>query len=322
MTMKSKTTLLLLILVGCVINFKLTAQNRSRSTAVSDTLFVYDTIYVTDTLKVYRPDPLFVLPAKSLQRELSKQNQQNTTLLIISNDFAATISGINIIDSSNILHLKNMDSMKKMNFFGVMLFAVQHMVLAQNNFSVQLGSGIFQNVASTGVSSKAAPTITGGLHYSRDFAHEKLRFTTGLEYRCLLRSDFGNQSTIDFPETTFYANEKFDYAYHMFSLPVAVQWNSKWISPFVGVEGYYKKSPKISFESVNSSTGSTDKLTNIYSQTGWGVFGGVSLPFSKRAGLDIKYFQGLTKENSESIARDSYYTLPVRLDVGIRYKLR
>lgn len=328
--MSNKMLLPLWITMLTVSALHLGAQHRSGrqfSTfqVSADTIFVYDTIFVTDTIRVYRGlhkmSSINEIPTHSLLGRQALRITTDEKILIISTGVAATFSPTAIIDSTNIVNTKNFESMKKVNFLGVMLFAFQNMVLAQNNFSFNAGTGIYRNTATTNVRSRNAATLLTGIGYSRNFAKDKLRFNADLNYHFLFRSDFGAVNSVNFVETGYYTKEAFDQNYHLLSLPVSLQLNRKWCSPFIGAEVYYKQSQKIT-SSSDPLGDVTPDMTYYYTNPGAAIFAGIQVPLYKRIALDLKYTQGITPENESGSLRERYTSTISRFELNLRYLLK
>ena len=134
-----------LIVLICLLSHRASAQKtRGGDSPRRDTVFVYDTLFVTDT--VWLPHPgkqhhrlLPTLPP--LQPEGFALGSPSKTLIFFSGN-TATLANSDIIDSVNIIHLKNTDTMKKIGFFGVVFLAFQHMVLSQNHVTLNSGLAI------------------------------------------------------------------------------------------------------------------------------------------------------------------------------------
>ena len=71
--------------------------------------------------------------------------------------------------------------MKKLNFLGVVFFAFQAMVLAQTNYEVTVGSGIWwENSNLQYVDVPYSPLINAGVYVKRNFTDKNLGLKTGL----------------------------------------------------------------------------------------------------------------------------------------------
>jgi len=123
-----------------LISSALNAQSNSNLLGSPDTILVYDTLVITDTIRISRSPIDFKDLEKLSTTKLSyievKNAVSNEKLFIFSNGQTATLSDSNIKSVNNNFNSKNSDEMKKIGFLGVVLFAFQNMVLAQNDVGV------------------------------------------------------------------------------------------------------------------------------------------------------------------------------------------
>jgi opacity protein-like surface antigen len=133
-------------------------------------------------------------------------------LIMISGKKTATIPINGIILNRNI---KNIESMKKVGFLGLMLVAFQSMVFAQADYGLSIGGGTWWSkcnnpvVNGKQVSSIAlSPNFNLGVYYKQ---HLQSRFTieTRLNYRLLL-SNYSYKSSYP-PSQTYIPDEKYYY---------------------------------------------------------------------------------------------------------------
>jgi hypothetical protein len=72
--------------------------------------------------------------------------------------------------------------MKKLSFFGVVFFAFQAMVLAQTNYEVSIGSGIWwENGKIEYVNKPHSPLLNIGLYAKRNFTGKIFGLHTGVD---------------------------------------------------------------------------------------------------------------------------------------------
>jgi hypothetical protein len=122
--------------------------------------------------------------------QLDTINHQ-ANLLLISDQQTATFP-INhiILDENFSKNIKNSESMKKLSFFGVVFFAFQAMVLAQTNYEVSIGSGIWwENGKIEYVNKPHSPLLNIGLYAKRNFSDKNIGLKSGLLYSYLFSTD-------------------------------------------------------------------------------------------------------------------------------------
>jgi len=138
------------------------AQLDSNLLGSRDTIFVYDTLLIVDTIRISRSPIDFKDLEKLSTKKLSyievENAYSNEKLLIFSNGQTATLSDSNIKSLNNNFNSKNSDEMKKIGFLGVMLFAFQNMVLAQNDVGVYLGGGAYNLLVNDEPNTNFVPT--------------------------------------------------------------------------------------------------------------------------------------------------------------------
>lgn len=320
----------ILLVAFCFWGGTLSAQSRTARRlpslrAHTDTIFVYDTVFVTDTIKLYRPrrksfrDQLLPIPSQTCA--LLVRTDPKIKNLWISPSFAATFSANNIIDSTNNIYIQNYESMKKIGFFSVVLIAFQNMILAQNQISINLGSGLHNLSVNKSEQTAMAPNFFAGLGYGRPFAKGKLCLNADLNFHFLLRSGFDNVQSFDFSRQIFYESEDFKNNYYLLNLPVSLQWNRKRFSPGVGAEYYYKNSPNIT-QVFNASTSYEYTTTHVIAYHGFGLLASLQTQLASRIKVRVGYFHGLTTELSSRIAGTTYKTRMRRLEIQMGYRLK
>jgi hypothetical protein len=335
---------LFLILFCVSVSFSIFAQNGKRefpfkNKIVYDTLVVYDTIFVTDTvhlLKNRTPETqLANLPMQTILLESEAANKENQQFLLINRDFAATFSSQRILLSeknTNHFTTKNSDKMKKIGFFGVVFFAFQNLLIAQDKFSFSLASG-FHNQRTpdivtidyknaTGKSTtQAKPFVKLGVHLSEKVLQEKLRLETGLQYYFLQRSDFQTYTPDPKFMTTFNGGDDFSKNTHLFTLPVSVQWNSYKIKPLIGAEFFYKLKPyTVFFTDANGATVRQQVYYNL-PVYGFSTFLGAGVMLGKQIEARLTYNKGLTSEKTDQPNGSQYKTKMNRYELSFRYNL-
>ena len=317
------------------------AQLDSDLVGSRDTIFIYDTLVVVDTIRISRSPIDFKDLEKLSSKELSylevKNAHSNEKLFIFSNGQTATLPDSNIKSVNNNFNSKKSDEMKKIGFLGVMLFAFQNMVLAQNDVGIYVGSGAYNLLVNDKPNTNFVPTAHIGVSYQKPFASDKLFTDIRLNYSYLSATRFSSidnisymtlETTVTEPggistETLVTRNDasSTDYSCHIFSVPLIIGLNGKKFRPFVGIEPYLK-------DYLYLST-SIDTPQNIGVSTGvaGGSFGanailGFQIPFSERFALNASYLRQFTVEKKSNVKiiplRD---VQSQRVDLSLRYRL-
>ena len=174
-----KKIILLLFCVG--ISFPFFAQNAKKgfplkNKIVYDTLVVYDTIFITDTVRLLKkrmPETgLSNLPTQTILLEISTKNKENEQILLINRDYTATFSNHRILlseNNNNRFTTKKIGKMKKIGFFGVMFFAFQNLLIAQDKFSLSLASGFYNQHTTSIVTIDSKNTVGKSTTNSKPF---------------------------------------------------------------------------------------------------------------------------------------------------------
>lgn len=241
--------------------------------------------------------------------------------------------------------------MKKLIFIGLLLFAFQNRILAQENFGISIGGGLHylnltfdpdniydldatidpSNLSESTLNERNSltPTFNIGVNYKVDLLRDKLFCQIGLKYHFL-------------PSTTYiYASDKvnlnlhsvlevlptsnlFTKNYHLFTLPFGVYFKTKRISPGIGAEAYLKTSSAISYTySADDGNGNSTPQEDTYriALGGANVFGEVQVHLSKRFDLNLKYATELTKQLLHIYGDLPFNATRKRFDVTLRYRL-
>ena len=305
-----------------------------------DTIFVYDTLVIIDTIRISRPPIDFKDLEKLATKKLSylevKNAHSNEKLFIFSNGQTATLSDSNIKSVNNNSNSKNSEQMKKIGFLGVMLFAFQNMVLAQNDIGVYFGSGVYNLLVVDESNTNFVPTAHLGISYQEPFANDKLFYDIKLNYSYLSPTTFDSVdsisvSIIEFPltgsigvnstPTTSIESATTDYHCNILSLPLTLGLNGGGFRPFIGIEPYWKD-----YQYISRPVDTADsKLTGFgVSGTSYGANAiiGFQIPFSKRFALNASYVRQFTVEEVPDIPfspnKDVQFQ---RLDISLRYRL-
>lgn len=119
----NKIKIVLIVLFFGLLYYPIEAQR--------DTIFIYEEIIVYDTIVVYDTIPKSIENIKTKRQNTELITGEKAKLLLFYDNKAATISLDSIILKENqILLIKNSESMKKLSFIGLVLFAFNSMVLS------------------------------------------------------------------------------------------------------------------------------------------------------------------------------------------------
>lgn len=279
---------------------------------IYETITVFDTVHIYDTVKVFKNTRLEAIEPKELKILQLDTANKRANLLIISKDQTATIPINGIILNENI---KNSGSMKKLSFFGVVLFAFQSMVMAQSDYGVSAGAGIWWATCNKPiVKSVYSPILNFGLYYEQPL-WKNLFVKAELNYYYLF-SNYSYKGYIDFinnNEVTFGDAESGD-DYHQFSIPLQIGYKIGKIEPSLGM-GY---SYRILIDRLR-------KRISIFELTA-----GLNYNITDKVSLGLNYYYGLTKDYKindilnfpdEKIAND-YFWKSSRVGLSLHYSLK
>ena len=298
-------------------------QNVPALPITPDTIIVYDTLRITDT--IWLPEQLPQLATLPAVDNGNDKHKKSSGFLIFSPDGTATLLSERIIDSNFVSHLNNSGSMKKISFWGILLFALQHMVSAQNHLYLNAGTGGYQMV-STGLQpqlhSKAAAGFSLGAGFRRDLIAQKLSIGGELNVHQLLRSEF--DSVISGGQFSGFPNplngfEDRSRNHWMFNLPLTLQWKIDKLGIALGGECYYKLSPQKG--PVVEQDGSLGTYTWRTPYVGFSLLGGLELSVSARTTLGLYYFHGMSDERKISFNGVQVNSQMRRLELKARYFL-
>ena len=275
--------------------------------AQTDTVYVYEDVVVYDTIVVYdtvfiKPDFNNILPLKLKSINLLQLDTINhqANLLIISDQQTASFS-INhiILDENFSKNIKNSESMKKLSFFGVVFFAFQAMVLAQTNYEVSIGSGVWwENGNLEYVDKPYSSLLNVGFFAKRNFTDKSFGLKTGIEYGYLLGSNdykfdgtvgiWHSEDGIEFESV----NSNFGAGQHNISIPILIYLDRYRVQPFFGLNYNY-----LSTGMQTSSTG-----TKYFSDShNIGVNLGIGFRINKSIAINMEYKHNLTSDYGEAI---------------------
>lgn len=287
-------------------------NNNRDKLIVYETVIVYDTIFIYDTVKISDHAKLNKIKSKQLILNVLQYDtaNQRANLLIISPNQTATIPINSIILNENI---KKYESMKKLSFFGVVLFAFQNMVIAQTNFGVSAGGGTWWAKSNNPFGSvEFSPTFNTGLFFSQPLSNAfNLKMEVNYSY---LMSNYSYKAIVDTLNWVVTGEGESATNYHQISLPLQVGYKIGEFRPFLGVEYSYRFSESW-----------LDK--RIYS---FGVIGGVNYLFNDKFSVSLNYYQGLSDDytqkgtiinpfTSEKIGEYNYFWKSSRLGLTLYY---
>ena len=321
------------------------AQLDSDLVGSRDTIFIYDTLVVVDTIRISRPPIDFKDLEKLSSKKLSylevKNAHSNEKLFIFSNGQTATLSDSNIKSVNNNFNSKKSDEMKKIGFLGVVLFAFQNMVLAQNDVGVYLGSGIHNIIVEDLENTEFAPSIHVGLSYQKSISKDKMFFNAKLNYSRLTTTDFKFTDSLyinvrslpeitgPFPieeiETETIAEEaNVSSQFNLFSVPLTLGINGRIVRPFWGVEPYYRTFThwyQTSTPDVSTSEPSFFRGHSSY-ELGLNVMLGFQISLSKRLSINAAYARQITNGYEQVLNTKPNTSIKnQRMDLTLRYRL-
>ncbi len=325
--MPAKIRDILIILFWIFMLFKANAQ--------TDTVYVYEDVIVYDTIVVY--DTVFIKPdINNIPLKLKSINllqldtiTHQASLLLISDQQTATFLINHIIPDENLnKNIKNSESMKKLNFLGVVFFAFQAMVLAQTNYEVTVGSGIWwENSNLQYVDVPYSPLINAGVYVKRNFTDKNLGLKTGLLYSYLFST---GSYKFDGTEGVWHSQEGYEFedlnihygsGFHNISIPLLLYYSKYKIQPFIGLNYNYLVS------GLQNSSSGTEFFTDSHNA---GINAGIGYSVSGNFSVNLEYKHNLTYDYGESIygsadgqtiIDESRYFRNNQITVSLLYKL-
>jgi hypothetical protein len=264
-----------------------------------DTLYVYDTIVKRDTIWLRKNKPkalvlvLEALPRVQLTqiRSITPKKDKN---LHFSTFKTATFSPNRIIQSDNLITLKQSDKMKKRALaFSILLFTFQELI-GQNHISITSGTGLYYNKSTpdTNFTTQPKSYFKVGITAFRYFDHKRFSYGASLNYVYMLRSDFKpipSRITIINPSVPY---EDYSRNYHLLAMPLYIEWHEKAIKPILGAEVHCKLSPKKSYLRTNTLE------LKPYSVPVWGLslMAGLEIEILPRISARFNYLHEITKQ--------------------------
>jgi hypothetical protein len=285
---------------------------------VYDTIVVYDTIYHYDTLKIPVNKEIeqlsFIEPRQPdlILLRLDTANKKDN-LLIISENLSATFPINSIIINENI---KNLNSMKKLNFFGVVLFAFQSMVIAQTDFGFSFGGDMWWAECNKPiVKSELSPSFNAGLYFEHSISNH-LFLKTRLNYHYLL-SNYSYKAVVDTVNWILVGEGESATDYHQISIPIQIGYNIGKFKPYIGFEYSYR----ISESWLN-------RRLSLF-----GCIAGLNYKLSEKFSMAINYYYGLTKDykysgtilnpvTSEKMGEYNNYWKSSRIGIAFYYSIK
>jgi hypothetical protein len=284
-----------------------------------DTVFIYrtkivlDTLVIHDTIWIPRNETISRLDKMSSKPLYLNDLQPDARLLLFFNHESATIPVNSILLAEN---LKNSVSMKKLSFIGVVLFAFQSMVLAQSDFGLSAGTGLWWtkcNVSSAG--SEFSPLLNIGT-YAKVPLHGNLFLRTGINYHYMFRNGSYKQK-LDYSMPVTIGDGESASAYHLFSLPLQLGLELPRFEPYLGMEYTYR----VSESWLNAKKSSL------------GVSAGLNYNISSLMSLGLNYQLGLKADtrlngslidplSSEVIGNYDYSWKTDRVQFSLYYSLK
>lgn len=266
--------------------------------AQTDTIFIYEDVIVYDTIIIYDTvirEPItsnisYIDPKSISLLQIDSINQQ-VNLILISKEQTATFPINHIIHSENI---KNLKSMKKLSFFGIVFFAFQTMVLAQTNYEVSIGSGIWwQNGMLNNIDKPYSPLINAGFYAKRNFIDKNFGLKTGIGYSYLIPSkDYKFDGTLGIYHTDdgsefIELNQNYNAGMHNITIPLLLYYDRFFIQPCVGIN--YNLLVTLNEETVENPT-SYNKPHNF------GLNFGLDFKINETFAISTEYKRNLTAD--------------------------
>jgi hypothetical protein len=249
--------------------------------------------------------------------------------LLISNQQTATfpINHIILIENVN-RNIKKSESMKKLSFFGVVLFAFQTMVLAQPSYEMSLGTGTWWQSGKLDYVDKPFSTLLNvGLFTKRNFRDKNFGLKTGIDYNYLLGSNeykFDGTIGVWHTQTGYefeYINRNYGAGLHNISIPFLLYYHKYKVQPFIGLNYNYlttnqQTSPAgTKFYGVSHNLGlnigTGFKLYDLYS---------VNLEFNHNFTPD--YEQGSRNFYGPTVFGESFYLRNNQLRISFVYNFK
>lgn len=246
MPMQSKC--LFIVLTILLFSSYISVKGQSDTIYVFEEVVVYDTVYIFDTIFI-KPvvNELFSIKPKFINVLQLDTVNIHANLLQIFNQQAATFPINHIILNENFSrNIKKSESMKKLSFFGVVLFAFQSMVLAQTNYEISLGSGVWWESGKMKYVDKPISTsLNATILAIHNFGAKNFGFKTGIEYSYLFSNSeykfdgsIGVWHTMDGSEFDD-INSHYGDGLHNVTIPFLVYSNKYRIMPYLGVNYNY-----------------------------------------------------------------------------------
>lgn len=247
---------------------------------VYETVIVYDTVYIFDTIKISDN----FLPAKIDGKRLEINilqfdiESQQANLLRISRDQTATIplNGIILTDNN-----KKIESMKKLSFLGVVLFAFQSMVIAQTNYGISAGVGTWWATSNhPNASVGFSPTFNAGFFIKQPLG--KAVFLQLDANYTFLNNNSSYKVAVENPVWGTIGDGESASDYHQITVPLEVGYKIGKFSPLLGIEYSYRFSEPWLKRQIHS----------------FGFIGGVNYSINDKFSIGLNYYQALTKDIS------------------------
>lgn len=300
-------------IILCLLPVSLFSKVKSQA----DTIYVYEEVVVYDTVVSYdthvvkpRVNPIKHIQPKTISLLQLDTITKSANLLLISDQQTATISINHIILDENInKNLKDSESMKKLNFFGVVLFAFQTMVLAQTDFEISLGGGIWwENGNPKTVDIPCSPMTQVGFYLKRNLTNSNVGLKTGLKYGYLFsQHEYKNHYKYRFYYKEYHyrtgepefvgqfvefedLNLRYGSDFHHLSIPLLFYYNKYKLKPVVGLNYNYMAT---GFQENTYNTKHFTQSQNV------GINAGINYNIFKNISLYLEYTHNLFYDYGE-----------------------
>lgn len=268
---------------------------------VYDTLVVYDTIVIHDTLRLRDEVVKDSLELEYLMHQIEVKQAiiqidtatSRANLLVPFGYKSATIPINGIILTEN---TKKLESMKKYSFFGLVFFAFQTMVIAQADYGISAGSGIWwPHTKEYEVSTEVAPTFNAGVFISKGIFNNRFGLELEVNYHFLM-NNYTYKFVVNTLEHRVIGDAEAASCFHQVSVPLNLFLNLQKFKVYTGLEYAFR----------TSESWAKDASGNRYAINSLGLTAGLSYQLTGRLLLDLRFRQGLTVDIDRM--EYSYYT--------------
>jgi hypothetical protein len=286
--------------IKCIIAVITGIMMYSQVEAQKDTVYIYEDIIIYETIVLYdtvfaKPTSNTISPINYNSINLRPIEPKKADLFFNSGQQTATFpDNYIILNENNYNVIKNSESMKKLSFLGIAIFAVHSLVMAQTDYEITFGSGIWwQSGKLEYVDKPYSPLFNVGLFAERNFPNSNFGAKAGLEYNYLLGS---NNYLYDGTPGVWHSkdgyefesiNSKYGAGLHNITFPFLFYYQKNRIQPYLGLNYNYLAS---GFQ--HSSSGTT-----YYSGShNFGLNIGTGIKLHEIISINIEFKHNLTND--------------------------